>query len=171
MSNLLRVATSGPLSVFADAFAEDLVGHGYRPGTAAKHLQLMAHLSRWMEAHDLETGALGRVQIEQFVLERRAFRTELSSARAMVPLLGYLRALSVVPPAASREARTPAGALLDRYADYLRMRRGVKAGTVRNYCNHARAFFTDRERLVGTSRSRRWTSQQSTTTCCASRAV
>lgn len=54
MSGSIAVRMSGPLSVFADGFPEELLGRGYRPGTAAKHLQLMAHLSRWMAARDLE---------------------------------------------------------------------------------------------------------------------
>jgi hypothetical protein len=46
MSNPLRVETSGSLSAFTPGFLEDLIRHGYRPETAAKQLQLMAHLSR-----------------------------------------------------------------------------------------------------------------------------
>jgi hypothetical protein len=46
MSDPLRVQLSGPSSVFAAGFREELLGRGYRPGTAAKQLQLMAHLSR-----------------------------------------------------------------------------------------------------------------------------
>lgn len=72
MSVPLRVQVSGPLSVFAAGFREELLGRGYRPGTVAKQLQLMAHLSRWMVAHDVEPAALCREQIEQFVRERRA---------------------------------------------------------------------------------------------------
>jgi hypothetical protein len=58
MSNPVRVEMFGPLSEFAPGFLEDLIGQGYRPGTAAKHLQLMAHLSGWLAAHDLESGDL-----------------------------------------------------------------------------------------------------------------
>jgi hypothetical protein len=50
MSDPLRVQLSGPLLVFAAGFLEELLGRGYRPATAAKQLQLMAHLSRWMAA-------------------------------------------------------------------------------------------------------------------------
>jgi hypothetical protein len=39
---------AGPLAEFAPAFLTDLLTQGYRPGTAAKQLQLMAHLSRWL---------------------------------------------------------------------------------------------------------------------------
>jgi integrase/recombinase XerD len=48
MSDPFRVQLSGPLLVFAAGFLEELLGRG--PGTAAKQLQLMAHLSRWMAA-------------------------------------------------------------------------------------------------------------------------
>jgi integrase/recombinase XerD len=150
MSNPSRVVVSGPLSVFAPGFLEELLRHGYRPGTAARQLQLMAHLSRWMQAHALEPGDLHRVEVERFVDERRASgRTRLASARALDRLLAYLRGLAVVPPAGSREASTPAGALLERYAEYLLVERGLAVETVRGYCNTARAFLADRERLAG----------------------
>jgi integrase/recombinase XerD len=149
MSDPSRVQLSGPLSVFAAGFRDELEGRGYRPGTAAKQLQLMAHLSRWLVAHELEPAGLDRVQIAQFVAERRTSHTHLASVRGLQVLLGYLRGLGVVPPAGSREAPTPAGELLDRYAEYLRLRRGLKASTIRNHCNHARDFLAERERFVG----------------------
>lgn len=150
MSNPSRVVVSGPLSLFAPGFLEELLRHGYRPGTAAKQLQLMAHFSRWMEAEHLEPGDLHRVEIARFVNDRRASgRTRLASARALDRLLEYLRGLAAVPSAGSREALTPAGALLDRYSDYLLARRGLAIETVRGYCNTARAFLVDREGLAG----------------------
>ena len=102
-------------------------------GTAAKHLQLLAHLSRWMAVHDVGAAVLGRGEIERFVRERRVTHARLASARALTPLLAHLRGLGVVPAAGSREASTPAGELLDRYAEYLRTQRGLKASTIRNY--------------------------------------
>jgi integrase/recombinase XerD len=150
MSDPLRVRMSGPLSVFAAGLLEELLGCGYRPGTATKQLQPMAYLSRWMAERDLEPGALRGVEIERFVQDRRASgRVQLSSARALVPLLRYLGDLAGVPAAASREAPTPAGGLLDRYADYLQVEPGLAAETVRGYCNTARALPADRERIVG----------------------
>src|ERR671924_2377024 len=123
MSDPSRVVVSGPLSAFAPGFLGELLGRGYRPGPAAKQLQLMAHLSRWMAERDLEPGALRGVEIERFVGDRRTSgRVQLASARALAPLLRYLRGLGVAPAAASREAPTPAGALLERYADYLLVR-------------------------------------------------
>src|SRR3954454_19736974 len=75
-------------------------------------------------------------------------RVQLASARALGSLLAYLRRLRVAPPAGSWEAPTLAGALLDRYAEYLRVRPGLAAETVRCYCNTARAFLADRERIA-----------------------
>src|SRR5688572_30674067 len=150
MSDPSRVVVSGPLSAFAPGFLDEMLGQGYRPGTAAKQLQLMAHLSRWMAERDLESGALRGVEIERFVEDRRGSgRVQLVSGRALVGLLRYLRDVAGVPGAASREAATPAGALLERYAEYLLVRRGLAVETVRGYCNTARAFLADRERVVG----------------------
>ena len=158
MSDPLRVRMSGPLSVFAAGFREELLGQAYRPGTVAKQLQLMAHLSRWLVAHDVEPAALSSAQIERFVKERRGSHAQLASTCGLRPLLGYLRADGVVPAAGSREAATPVGALLDRYAEYLLVARGVKPSTVRIASGSS-----------ATWRLRRWTWRRSTTTCFASR--
>jgi integrase/recombinase XerD len=144
----------GAVSAFAPGFVDELLGQGYRPGTAAKQLQLMAHLSRWMAERDLEPGALRGVEIERFVGDRRASgRVQLASARALVPLLRYLRDVAGAPAAASREAPTPAGALLVRYADYLPVQRGLAVETVRGYCNTARVSGRSR---AGRRRSGAW---------------
>jgi hypothetical protein len=150
MSDPSRVVVSGPLSAFAPGFLDELLGQGYRPGTASKQLQLLAHLSRWMAERDLEPGALHRVELERFVKDRRASgRVQLASVRALGPLLRYLSDLAGAPALASREGPTPAGALVERYADHLLVRRGLAAETVRGYCNTARAFLADRERIAG----------------------
>ena len=145
MSDPSRVLVSGPLSVVLSGFREELARRGYTPAAAAKQLQLMAHLSRWMSAHGLEPAALRRIEIERFVRERRASHAQLASARGLEVLLGYLRRLGTVPAAGSREAARPAGGLLDRYADYLLVRRGLSPETVRGYCNTARAFLAERQ--------------------------
>src|SRR4051794_35933365 len=88
MSDPLRVQLSGPLLVFAAGFLEELLGRGYRPGTAAKQLQLMAHLSRRMAAHRLfsKPGDLREIEIERFVQERevvpRTNRDDSTSSRS-----------------------------------------------------------------------------------------
>ena len=76
-----RARVSGPLSPFAAGFREALLERGYRPGTVANQLQLMAHLSRWLVAHDLEPAALGSARIERFVQERQASLSQFVSVR------------------------------------------------------------------------------------------
>lgn len=63
---------SGPLAVFVSGFREDLVRRGYAPRAAAKQLQLMAHVSRWLAACGLGAADLTAVRVERFVEERRA---------------------------------------------------------------------------------------------------
>ena len=45
-----RVRVTGPLAAFADGFQACLVERGYTPCSVQFHLQLLAHLSRWMQA-------------------------------------------------------------------------------------------------------------------------
>ena len=47
-----RVRVSGPLEAYATGFREELSTLGYSARSATGHLQLMAHLSRWL----IETG-------------------------------------------------------------------------------------------------------------------
>ena len=53
-----RVRVTGPLAVFADGFRAYLVERGYSLISVRFHLQLLAHLSRWMQAEGLDVGGL-----------------------------------------------------------------------------------------------------------------
>jgi len=108
MSSPSGVRMSGPLLVFTSGFREDLARRGYRPGTAAKQLQLMAHISRWLTGGGLEAGDVTTARVEQFLQERRASgRSQLVSLQALSPMLDYLRALGVVPVAEPVAPSTP----------------------------------------------------------------
>ncbi|MBA3808432.1 MAG: tyrosine-type recombinase/integrase [Solirubrobacterales bacterium] len=145
-----RVVVAGPLLVFAPGFRVDLTRQGYRPGAAGEQLRLMAYASRWLAGHGLDAGGLTSVGVEQLMAERRAAGcSRLVSARAMSPLLDYLRGLGVVPAAVAPAASTPAEVLIERYSAYLLERRGVSPSSVRNYVWVARVFFFWRERVVG----------------------
>ena len=150
MSSPSGVGIAGPLASFAPGFREELVRRGYRPWSAAKQLQLMAHVSRWLVAHDLCAGDLTADRLQQFVEDRRASgRSRLVSPRALGPLLDYLRGLGVVSEAGPVRPLAPSEVMLARYSDYLLERRGLCRSSVRNYGNVARAFFSDRERIHG----------------------
>ena len=92
MSSSGRGHVAGPLALYAEGFREDLFGQGYSWGSAAHQVHLMAHLSRWLEAQGLVSAALDECVTGQFLAARRADGyAALRSARAVTPLLGYLR--------------------------------------------------------------------------------
>jgi hypothetical protein len=119
MSNPLRVDMSGPLSRFAPGFLDDVIRQGYRPDTAAKQLQLMAHLSRWLAARELQGADLTADRLEQFLAERRGDHLHYFSAKGISPLVSYLRGFGGVPAASPIAARTPSELLIVRYSAYL----------------------------------------------------
>lgn len=71
MGDPSRARVSGPLARYAAGFLAELVSMGYRPVSSAFQLQLMAHLSRWLEANELAVGELSSVQVERFLAARR----------------------------------------------------------------------------------------------------
>ena len=86
MSSHSRVWIAGPLAAFASGFGERLVRQGYRPGTAADQLRLMADMSGWLGGRGLEASDLTVAATEQFSAQRRASgRARLASARALAP--------------------------------------------------------------------------------------
>lgn len=150
MSGRSGVRIVGPLAALAPGLGESLVRWGYRPGSVADQLRLMADVSRWLAERGVEAGDLTVAAAEQFSAERRsAGRARLVSARALRPLLAYLReqGIALVPVASA--PTTASEALLERYASYLRVRRGVSASNVRNYVWVARVFLSWRQRTVG----------------------
>jgi len=143
-----RVRVTGPLERYAGGFAAELVAVGYRPASAAVHLRLLAHLSGWLETEGLVPGALREAELERFRREHVVRYASLRGARGMVPLLGYLRGLGVVP-SAERPAVTSAGELLDRYRRYLTIERGLTAQTARGYVDVVRPFAESRVDAAG----------------------
>ncbi|HEX2311673.1 MAG TPA: site-specific integrase [Vicinamibacterales bacterium] len=144
-----NLGMAGPLAMFAPGFSSGLVAGGYRPGSAAAQLQLMADVSAWLAARGLGPGDLTEALVERLMAERRASGcSRLLSSRALSPLLEYLRGLGVVPaqPAAPR---TAAEAIIERYSSYLLERRGLAPSTVRNYVGVARVFLAWRETTGG----------------------
>jgi len=57
---------AGLLAAYAGGFREELLGQGYTQGSAAHQIHLMAHLSRWLEAQELEPAALDERVTSQF---------------------------------------------------------------------------------------------------------
>jgi site-specific recombinase XerD len=135
---------SGPLAPYAEGFRAELLGEGYSWGSAAHQIHLMAHLSRWLEAQGLEPAVLDDRLTGQFLAARRADGyAALWSARAVAPLLDYLRGLGVVVPPRAPVPQTPAGRLAARFGEYLARERGLAGDSVRSYTGVARRFLAE----------------------------
>jgi hypothetical protein len=134
----------GPLTYHAEGFREDLLGQGYTQRSAARQIHLMAHASRWLAARDLEPGDLDDDLAGRFAAARRADGyAVLLSARALAPLLGYLRRLGVARDPADR-ARTRARCrLIGRFEEYLARERNLAAESIRSYTRVARRFLAE----------------------------
>jgi integrase/recombinase XerD len=147
MGNPERVRVTGPLAVFTNGFAAELVRLGYRPNAAAAQLQLMAHLSRWMAQRDLTVVDLTAPVLENFLVARRqaGYRLWLSP-RALTPLLTHLRGLGVLPPVSALAVGDPVDALLARYRGFLLGERGVSPVTARLYVHLTRPLLETRLR-------------------------
>jgi integrase len=139
-----RVRVSGPLASFADGFGACLAEQGYTPCAVQFDLQLLAHLSRWMQAEGVDAGALSPVVAERFLVERRrqGYASRISP-KGLRPLLGFLDGAGVLP-AAEAVARTPADRLLEEFCGYLRDERGLVAGSVQLHARIARRFLEER---------------------------
>jgi integrase/recombinase XerD len=170
-----QVRVIGPLAAHSTSgFRRELVRLGYRPNAVCGQLQLMAHASRWLAAHGLAADDLTPARVEEFLAHRRAegYRLWLS-AKAMVPRLGYLRGLGVVPVPAPVAPATEAEQLVEDYRAYLVRERGLAAGTMAGYLHVAGLFFSARA-VDGELHLERLTASEATEFVvaeCASRSV
>jgi integrase/recombinase XerD len=134
----------GPLAPYAEGFREELLGLGYTQGSAAHQIHLMAHVSRWLEAQGLEPAVLDECRASQFLAARRADGyAAMLSARALAPLMGYLRGLGVAAASRLPEPQAPADRLAGRFAEYLARERGLAADSVRSYAGVTRRFLAE----------------------------
>lgn len=139
----------GPLAPYAGGFRVELDRLGYTPLTAAAHVRLMAHLSRWLAREGAEAPGLTAAVVEAYFAERRAAGyAGHVTGRALRPLLGYLRRLGVVPPAAPLAAGA-GERLLGRYREYLLAERGLSRTTVDLNVRMVRPFLAGRVTAEG----------------------
>jgi integrase/recombinase XerD len=140
MAGCSGVLVCGPLEEFTGGFLAELMGLGYSSRGSEAQLRLMGHVSRWLSAEGLSAGDLTVEVAGRFVADRRRSHRGLRSSRALVPLLGYLRSRGVIPAAAVVAAVEPADVLLERFAQYLSIERGLSAATARSYVSQVRPF-------------------------------
>jgi site-specific recombinase XerD len=135
----------GPLAPYADGFRAELERLGYTPLTAATHVRLMAHLSRWLAREGVEAAGLTPVVVEAYFAERRAAGyAGHVTGRALRPLAGYLRRLGVIPPPAPAVMASAEERLLTWYRDYLLAERGLAGTTAELNVRMVRPFLAGR---------------------------
>ena len=136
-----RIVVAGPLAPFADGLRQDLAARGYALDTVTEHVHLLADLSGWLASAGLTAADLTGEAAGVFLGARRAagHRTGVS-ARALAPVLEYLRSVQAAPPQGRPVPATPVEILLAAYQQYLEGERGLSAGTVRHYLRYAQAF-------------------------------
>jgi integrase/recombinase XerD len=141
MKNPSRVRLSGPLQEFVPGFVVELERQGYSPVGAALQVWLMARVSSWMRVEGLVPGGLSDEVVAGFLAERRAGgHRDYVTARAMAPLLAYLRELGVVPSPSPVQPSTRAEMLGERFRGYLAVERGLARGTVVGYVDAVKPF-------------------------------
>jgi site-specific recombinase XerD len=136
-----RIVVAGPLAPFADGLRQDLAVRGYALDTVTEHVRLLADLSGWLASAGLTAADLTGEAAGEFLGARRAAGHSTGvSARALAPVLGYLRSVQAAPPQGRPVPATPVEALLAAYQRYLEGERGLSAGTVTHYLRYAQAF-------------------------------
>lgn len=136
-----QVRIVGPLAVHANGFRASLQEQWYAPLTADEQVRLMAHLSRWLASQGLDCSELTDAVGEDFLVARREpGHQHLLSPRALVPLLGYLRAIGAAPEATIVVSSAPGYEFLEQFERYLLDERGLGEATVQNYMSVCRRF-------------------------------
>ncbi|MFT4216855.1 MAG: site-specific integrase [Micropruina sp.] len=146
MVKVLRSIVCGPLESHAPGFAVELLRQGYSRSGADQHVCFIAHLDRWMLAEGVGLNGLDTSMLRRYLEERRvAGYREYLSMKALVPLLGYLSPLGVLP-VEEPAVLGPVEELLACYRRYLLVERGLRVGTVRGYLDNVRPFVATRLR-------------------------
>lgn len=136
-----RVRISGSLAEQAVSFGEVLLKLGYPGDRAARHVQLLAQLSRWMERQGLSEGDLSEEKVAEFLKVRRADGYfENPSLPWVLTLLGWVPGLDLarVEPA----PLTPVELAVAEYGHYLARERNLATKTIRGYTRVARMFLS-----------------------------
>ena len=140
MTDPSLVGVIGSLQPFAAGFATELARQGYTPRSLQTQLHLMAHVSRWLHARDLDVGDLPR-WTQQFLQARQdaGYQHHLTG-KALRPLLAYLREEGATPLSPTPLPTGPVEETLARYRRYLTVERGLGEATARGYVDTVRPF-------------------------------
>jgi site-specific recombinase XerD len=138
------------LSPFREGFGTWLETAGYSRKMRAVHLRLMGDLSCWLGEREETIAGLSTPLLAEFIAGRRAAgqRTGLS-VRALRPLAEYLRGTGAVLAEEPAPPSGPVEEAVAEYACYLRVERGLAAGTIEHETVLVRPFLAGRVREGG----------------------
>jgi integrase/recombinase XerD len=116
----------GPLAPWTAGMASRLKTLGYAPSTAARHMQLVGRLSRFLQQRGLAASELDAEVLEEFFEGLHAHhRSSWPTPKSLAWLVEYLREVGVTPATAPRSPKSAQEELIDRYRAYLVEERGL----------------------------------------------
>jgi site-specific recombinase XerD len=135
----------GRLGPFVEGYRVWLLEAGYTPQTVRGMLMVLGQLGRWLDSAGVKVGEVDVAAVELFRAWLRAGgHRRVPTARALGPLVGYLRDVGVMTPADDARDRTPVEALVAEYRVWLVFERGLAAATVLRYETLAHRFLAGR---------------------------
>jgi len=133
------------LAPHATEFTRALTERGYTLATQIGHLQVMAHLSKWMQDRQLGVLDVDPPRVDEYLASRCAggyssFRTRTRLARLLEVLAEGGAPLSPAPATAGVVTLSGTDALLAGYERFLREERGLASSSTAMYLLRARRF-------------------------------
>jgi len=146
MATQPRIRIHGPLSPYVDGLWSYLLAQGYAPLSSVNLLRLMSHLSRWLDAQEIEPGKLTWALCEAFLRERRQVGyTHFLTLRALGSILKFLEVEGVVSLSQGPAVQLSAlDELLDDYECFLAEERALQPTSVKLYSTFARTFLSEK---------------------------
>jgi len=141
-SKVITVRVRGPLAPYVPQFRSLLAERGYAPLTRVRQLQVMAHLSKWLQAGELYVGDLTLARIDEYLAQRDTDGYASFCSRASLTQLLDVLARCGAPLVEPALAGSEIDVLLVGYARFLRQERGLAASTTAAYVLRARRFVT-----------------------------
>ena len=132
------VVVRGPLAGLTAGFEELVWGLGYSARTVEAQLRMARDFSGWLEDHAVAMSGIDADVVDAYVSERRARTQTLRSSRGLVPLLGFLGDLGVVPVLEAALLGEGPGRLMADFEAHLLVERALSPATARSYCSQVR---------------------------------
>jgi site-specific recombinase XerD len=134
-----------PLGPHLDSFAASLAALGYARLTGRGQIDLLARMGRWLAGNEFTVADLDERIVRRFLDEVRCQGRQRRGDRATGRrFLEHLRGGGVIPVLEGVSDQQPLALVESRYAQYLKVERGLSTETVRNYVPFVHRFLVER---------------------------